>query len=312
MTRRIDALQEVLSYYRKQSWYSNPGRFAPLYDPLPLDIGRLCEFLHHSILHRFWIGEATYGITLDTLTSAGRDTCGEFRLQTVEERLSSIQGLDPRPLSEPRDVAARTVGCCRDFALMLTSILRHKGVPARVRTGIARYFRAPDGYLLEDHYITEFWNQNESRWQQVDPQIDQVQRPAIEPGLDILDLPAGRFLTGWQLLDALRHGEVDPGKVGFPPVNGGFTYGRSKLFADFVGVTGHELPVHGWWGIGAPTSPEQPGDKALLDRMIRILQGIDGNRPEALSDALELTGTHERVKMPVGYNPGRNRFLPAQ
>ena len=310
MTQRIETREDVLSYYRQQSWYSSPGRLAAAYDPLPNELGRLCEILHHSILHRFWIGEATYGITLETLTSAGRDTCGEFSLQTVEERLANLQDLDAQPLSELRDVGARTVGCCRDFALMLTSILRHKGIPARVRTGIAKYFKAPDGYLLEDHYITEFWNQDEARWQQVDPQIDGVQRPAVEPGLDTLDLPQGRFLTGWQLLDALRRGEVDPAKVGFPPVNRGFTYGRTKLFADFVGLTGHELPVHGWWGIGDPTSSEHPGDAELVDRMIGILQGIDANDPSALTEALALVASHERLKMPVGYNPGRNRFLP--
>lgn len=312
MTQRIATREDVLSYYRRQSWYSNPGCLASLFDPLPKEIGPLCKILHHSILHMFWIGEATYGITLQALTSAGRDPCGEFSFQTVEERLQNLHKLDARPLTAPRRAEARTVGCCRDFALMLTSILRHKGIPARVRTGVSRYFKAAEGYLLEDHYITEFWNEQDARWQLVDPQIDDVQRPAVEPGLNLLDLPDGRFLTGWRLLDALRREEIDPQKVGFPPVNGGYTYGRNKLFADFVGITGHELPVHGWWGIGDPRSSKQPGDEALVDRMIQILQGIDGNDPVALTEALHLAETHERLRMPAGYRPGRYRYGPCE
>ena len=88
--------------------------------------------------------------------------------------------------------------------------------------------------------------------------------------------------------------------VGFPPNNGGLTYGRNKLFADFVGVTGHELPVHGWWGIGEPKSVE-PGDDGLIDRMIDIMQGIDANDPAALAEAFELAETHPRLRMPDGY-----------
>ncbi len=248
----------------------------------------------------FWIGEETYGITHEQLKAAGRELCIEFSYSSAEERLDNIVELDGRPLAEPRDVARRSVGCCRDYALMLASILRHKGIPARVRTGVSLYFVAPEGRLIEDHYITEHWDAERVRWELTDPQIDDVQRPAIEKGLDTIDLPVDRFLTGWQLYEELRAGRI-PEFVGFPPRNAGFTYGRNKLFADFVGVTGHEMPVHGWWGIGDSLNDMQAGDEALIDRMIEILRRIDGNDPAALSEALELTSTHPRLAMPEGY-----------
>jgi hypothetical protein len=153
--------------------------------------------------------------------------------------------------------------------------------------------------LFEDHYITEHWNAAESRWQLTDPQIDDVQRPAIAEGLNTNDLPENVFLTGWQLIEGLRSGNV-PTSIGFPPVNTGFTYARNKLFADFVAMTGHELPVHAWWGIGDPKSV-RPGDDALIELMIRLLKGIDANDPAALEEALQLAATHERLKMPKGY-----------
>jgi len=248
----------------------------------------------------FWIAEDTYGLTHHQLKEAARKLCVEFSFSTMEERLGSILALDDRPLTEPRDAFHRSVGCCRDFALMLCSILRCKGVPARVRTGVALYFVAPEGRLIEDHYIAEHWNESENRWQMSDTQIDDVQRPAIENGLDTIDLPRNVFLTGHQLVEALRDGRV-PETVGFPPGNAGSTYGRNKLFADFVGMTGHELPVHAWWGLGEPKSIA-PGDDELMERMIELLKGLDANDPGALSEALELGSTHPRLKKPVGYS----------
>ncbi len=108
---------------------------------------------------------------------ADRRLCDEFSFSAAEERLTSILKLDDRPLSEPRSADRRSVGCCRDYALMLVSILRHRGIPAHVRMGVALYFVSSEGTLIEDHYMTEHWNPEEERWQLTDPQIDDVQRP---------------------------------------------------------------------------------------------------------------------------------------
>lgn len=159
----------------------------------------------------------------------------------------------------------------------------------RVRTGVALYSVAPEGHRIEDHYITDHWNGEEARWQLTDPRIDEIQRPAIQEGLVTLDLPDGVFLSGWQLVEELRAGRV-PEQVGFPSRKRQ-VYGRDKLFADFVGLTGHELPVHAWWGIGDPLAEAQPGDEALIDRMIErrscgeITRGIDATNPAALQEA---------------------------
>jgi len=300
MAHEITTIDDVLGHYRRQTAYSSAGEYAVLYDGLPDDISALRRVLQNTILHMFWISEKNYGITHEQLKAAGRELCVEFSYGTAEERLRNIAELDRRPLAEPREPAARSVGCCRDYALMLASILRHKGVPARVRTGVALYFLGPEGRLIEDHYVTEHWNAKEERWQLSDPQIDDVQRPAIEEGLDTIHLPQAAFLTGWQLLEALRESRV-PETVGFPPVNVGLTYGRNKLFADFIGVTGHELPIHSWWGIGEPESAD-PGDETLMNRMIEILRGIDANDPAALTEALRMVETHPRLKMPDGYS----------
>ncbi|MFC2078300.1 transglutaminase-like domain-containing protein [Candidatus Bipolaricaulota bacterium] len=300
MAHELTTIADVIGHYRRQTAYSAAGEYALLYEDLPDDVPALCAVLQNTILHMFWISEMNYGITHEQLKAVGRKICVEFSCSSAEERLRNIVELDQRPLAEPREPAARSVGCCRDYALTLTSILRHRGIPARVRTGVAPYL-IPDGDRADDHYVTEYWDADLSAWRMADPQVDELQREAMSIVFDTSSFDPDRFLTGWRLVEALRTGTLQPNDVGFPPVNVGLTYGRNKLFADFVGVTGHELPVHSWWGIGEPESVE-PGDEALMDRMIELLRGIDRNDPAALEEAVGLTAAHPRLKMPDGYS----------
>jgi len=299
MTEATDTRNDVLEHFRRHSTNTNPGTFAPSYNALPTDLASTCRAVQSWLVHMFWIDEAPYGVTHAQIKASGRRMCEEFALSTAEERLASIFALDDRSLAEPRPADRRSVGCCRDYALMLTSVLRHRGIPARVRTGVALYFVAPDGPMIEDHYVTEHWNTAEERWQLTDPQIDELQRSAVDSELDVLDFSEDLFLTGARLVEAIRDGRV-PTTVGFPPVNVGATYGRNKLFADFASLTGYELPVHAWWGLGDPSSVE-PGDDALVDRLIELAHAIDRNDVAALGEALHLSRTHPRLRMPAGY-----------
>ncbi|HUT20809.1 MAG TPA: transglutaminase domain-containing protein [Anaerolineae bacterium] len=114
-----------------------------------------------------------YGIGPTDLKQAGREPNQEINLRSTEEILEAAMALDDRPLTAPRAALQRVVGNCRDYALLLTAMLRHQGIPARVRSaavprklgyvheGTLRA-RAPDGEggyrdsmiwtLLEDEY----------------------------------------------------------------------------------------------------------------------------------------------------------------
>lgn len=74
--------------------------------------------------------------------------------------LARIKELDDRPLKFPRQPDKRLVGICRDQATLLCALLRHQGVPARVRFGFSAYFE-PNFYF--DHVVSEFWQADEQR-----------------------------------------------------------------------------------------------------------------------------------------------------
>jgi len=302
MSQRIETHDGLLRFYRTQSEITDPGPHVGAYDGLPEGIPALCRTIQQNVIHMWWIGEQTYGFTKEALESDGRDIIDEISLRTVADMLGRILRMDPRPLTETRDPLKRLVGNCRDYSVFLVSILRRRGIPARARTGAARYF-FPDGSRLEDHWICEFWNEADGRWHQTDAQIDDVMRVAMGLALDPADLPAGQFLTGWECYSELASGRVKPEGIGFPPDFCGMGYVLSKMLADLASVTGSEILPWAGWGIGGPGGGTQSGDRELTERMVELLKGIDEST--VLQEARDLMATHERLKRPEGYTAGQ-------
>ena len=301
MMIRIETHDDLLNFYRTQTAISDPGPYASAYEGLPQEIPALCRLLQNNMIHMWWIGKQAYGFTRQDLADDGRDIISEISLRTAVDMLGKMLEFDPRPLTEARDARQRLVGNCRDYTLLLVSSLRHRRIPARARTGTARYF-FPDGSRLEDHWICEFWNEAAGRWQQTDPQIDDVMRKAMKLPFDPTDLPPGQFLTGWQCYDELQSGRVEPKAIGFPPDHCGMGYVLHKMLADLASLTGQEVLPWAGWGIGGPDGGTLPGDHELPQRMAELLKGID--QPAVLQEARELMASHERLKRPDGYDPG--------
>jgi len=304
MSERIETYDDLLRFYQTQTEITDPGPHAEAYEGLPDGIAELCRAIQQNVIHMWWIGEQTYGFTKEELESEGRDLIDEIGLRSTSDMLAWMMRMDPRPLGEPRDARRRLVGNCRDYTVLLVSILRHRGIPARARTGTARYFY-PDGSRLEDHWICEFWNGPEGRWQQTDAQIDDVMRRAMKLTHDPTDLPAEQFLTGWQCYDELASGRIKPEGIGIPPDFCGMGYVRNKMLADLAALTGSEVLPWAGWGIGGPDGGTRPGDRELVERMVDLMKRID--EPAVLQEAREIMAAHERLARPVGYSAGKFR-----
>ena len=239
---------DALAFYAVQSRISSPGRHAGLLDSLPTDIRELCAVIQGMLVHQFWItDESNYGITPAMLKAQGRDLNREINIRSTEAMLGAILELDDAPLTRRREPARRLVGNCRDYSLILTSILRHRGIPARVRSGVARYFY-PDGSRLEDHFVCEFWNGEEARWQLVDAQIDDRQREVLTCDLDTTDLSKDQFLVAVDACEELRAGRIGENAIGIFDFTG-WRYVRYTLFSDLACVSSVEILAWEGWGI---------------------------------------------------------------
>jgi hypothetical protein len=98
---------------------TDPSPNANALDDLPADLAQLCRIVQGTTLHLFWSKQ--YGVAL---TGERRE---EVHLRSMENRLARMFELDPRLLTEARPPGRRLVGNCRDFSLMLVSLLRYQG-----------------------------------------------------------------------------------------------------------------------------------------------------------------------------------------
>jgi hypothetical protein len=97
----------------------------------------LVEVVQGLFLHVFWAER--YGVTLTHLQKT------HVQARLVSRVLNVTKELGPSPLTVTRPLDKRFIGNCRDFSVLLCSMLRHNGIPARARCGFGTYFR-PSGF----------------------------------------------------------------------------------------------------------------------------------------------------------------------
>jgi len=254
-------MDSTLTYFTQHGTMSDPGAYASLYENLPTSITDLVKLVQGITIHVFWTER--YGF------KAPPERMDELQLRSMEKRLARTLELDPRPLTEPRPVEKKLLGNCRDHSLLLASLLRHQGVPARARCGFGAYF-IPDHF--EDHWVTEYWNQEQSRWIMVDAQLDELQRDVLKIRFDVLDVPRDQFIVGGKAWQMCRSGEQDPAKFGIFDMNGlGFV--RGDFVRDVASLNKMELLPWDCWGVILNEQLDDPADLVVLDEVAALTAG---------------------------------------
>ena len=274
-----------LQTYCQQSAITDPGEYATLYDDLPDDIGELCRIAQGLIVHYSVIGRRF----------PQRATEIDSRYLTV--MLRRILELDDRPLRQERRLTERLVGCCRDFTVLVVSILRRKGVPARARYGAAAYFEA--GYF-HDHVIIEYWDG--ARWVSVDSQLSPYDMRSLNIRFDPPDVPPDQFLrggAGWLLC---RAGSADPDRFGLgskSPLRG-WPILVTEMLLDLAALNRKEMLCWDSWRMVAQSPDLGEADQAFLDELARAT--LDESR----SDEWARLHADERLRLPAiidSYSP---------
>jgi len=278
MTRlkEVDLDENPFDFYALPGCMTDPGSHSDLFLDLPTDLAKLCQVVQGNLLHIFWAQR--YG---RTLTEAEQQT---VNVRPVAEKLALMRAVDSHPLGAPRPLEKRQVGNCRDFTLLLTSILRYQGVPARARCGFGAYF---ESNRYEDHWVCEYWNSSRTRWVMVDSQLDELQREALGIRFDPLDVPADQFITGGKAWQMCRTGQADPQQFGIFDMHGWwFIWG--DLVRDFLALNKVEiLPWDGGWGFlnhKLLDPPPAEADLPFYDRIAVLTLGGDAAFPQVRAE----------------------------
>ena len=269
-------MDSKLAYFSQQGRMSDPETYASLYENLPTAIPDLVKLVQGVTIHVFWTER--YGF------KAPSERMNELQLRSMDRRLERTMDLDPRPLVEARPLDKKLLGNCRDHSLLLASLLRHQGIPARARCGFGAYFM-PDHF--EDHWVTEYWNEEASRWVMVDAQLDELQRDVLKIDFDTLDVPRDQFIVGGKAWQMCRSGKQDPKTFGIFDMHGlGFV--RGNLVRDVAALNKMELLPWDCWGVILAESLDDPDDLAALDEAASFsaedVPDFDGLRARYESD----------------------------
>jgi Transglutaminase-like superfamily len=255
---------DILAFYASHGPMTDPGEANALIEKLPNDAAALTGVIQGLGIYDV-VARDFYGF------EPPADRLAEIHLRSIADRLARIMELDDQPLPVAREPERRAVQRCNAFALMLVTMLRAKGVPARSRCGFAAYFNPPN---FEDHWVCEYWDARDSRWRLMDPQIDDVWRARLKIRVDTLDLPQGQFLTASEAWRRCRSGEADAQRFGISFAGlRGLWFVAGNVVRDMAALNKMEMLPWDVWG--AQPGPAETFDLALFDELAALTREPD-------------------------------------
>ena len=263
-----------------------------MFEDIPDDIRSIVESVQGSLIH----GGLVW---LYKLKPAEAQDNG-FKIRRTQELLRRISALDSAALSAHRPKEKRLIVNCRQFAVLTCSILRHKGIPARARAGYGLYTWGKGKY--ENHWICEYWNQEEQRWVQVDAQIDAQQKKLMGIDFNTLDMPKGKFVTageGWQ---RYQDGKVEVEAFGLGGKDGwnaiGWQMVMENVTCDIMAMNKMELlpwDVNPYWD--KKKAEMTAKDIAIIEKAAAISSQVDSQ----WGQMREFYESHPILRMPKDF-----------
>lgn len=247
---------DLLDLFRQYGECTDPGEYRSLYAGLPTGLEALCARIKQQLVHPVDIGR------FPELAGTGSE---DERFYAVQDMLAELLKRNPGGLVPDRRPAQRLRLSCRFHALLLASILKSQGVPARLRVGFAAYLSPPGLHLACDHWLCEVWDRGRGRWILVDPDRGRV------------DVPPGQFEAAGEVWLAVQQGKADPSRYGVWKW-WGRDYVKANLLHDLSCVTGRELIY--WEGPALARKPAaacSPEELRFLAEAARLLQDVDAN-----------------------------------
>ena len=213
----------VLDFYRQYSSFTDPGEYKYLYKNLPDSLPELCSLIRSQFIH-------PYAELPRYRELIPKERWNEsVKYPTVKSVLEGLISYDSSGIVKNRKPENRLVLGCRHNAILLASILKYRGIPARVRIGHVTYLKP--GFHLS-HTICEVWNKNDKRWMLVDP------------GMDMVDFSREKFDFSNDLWLKMQNKEIDPNLYGIPGRYTGLISIVGKVNTDLASILGTEYPVY--------------------------------------------------------------------
>jgi hypothetical protein len=286
-TETKQTVHSILDFYRQYSSFTDPGEYKYLYKNLPDSLPELCSLIRSQFIHPFAeLPRYREQIPKERWNEA-------LNYPTVKSVLKGLLSYDSSGLVKDRKLEDKLVLGCRHNAILLASILKYRGIPARVRCGHVTYLRP--GFHLS-HTICEVWNKNEKRWMLVDPSTNMI------------DLSREKFEFSNELWLKMQKKEIDPNRYGVPGRYTGFVSILGKISPDLASILGTEYPIHQYAPIldYAFENDNQLTAEHLktLNRICELMKSIDA---ENLSKLKEIYNNTPEIQITKSFEPNTRK-----
>lgn len=260
-------MDKVQEFYMQHGVMTKIGYMEDMVKDLPKAIEGIVSIVQNIFLHQHWAQR--YGVELEP------ERRQEPWIRAVEEKLVFLNKQGYQHVSDKRSVEDKMVAVCRDYSVMAAALCIEAGIPARARSGFATYFEK--GKYM-DHWVLEYWNEDEKRWILVDAQLDELQRQALQITFDPLDVSEDDFITGARAWSMCRGGEANPELFGIAEW-WGYDYVKSNLILDANSLL--KVPMHSWDGWkgykNIQMSEWSEQDYLLMDQLSKQVMDVDNN-----------------------------------
>ena len=253
-------------FYASHSRSTDPGPFGKLIHGCSANAADVVRTVPGLVLHRLF-AERRHVKTPE-------ESKDDVETRAVSEMVRRVLDRDPGPLTSARRPEQRLIGVCSHYALLACSIMRHHGVPSRLRVGFASYFGSE---LHTDHWLCEYWDGH--IWRLADAELDAETRNRNGITFEPWDVPRDRFFTAGQAWHGVQAGNLDPMKFGVHGFVGAWFIAGSVV-RDLAALNKHEMLPWDYWGIARDFSPEHPISTDVSARIDAIARLIAPDPPD--------------------------------
>ncbi|MBU0976265.1 MAG: transglutaminase domain-containing protein [Patescibacteria group bacterium] len=229
--------QNLQKHFLKFSPFTYPGFYQDSFESLPSNINKLGYLIRKQIIHPIVLSNRNLNLTHHGDMS--KIPCyrqrEEDNFQTVGAMLTELHRRDERGIILDQAVEDKLILSCRNVAILTASILKSKGIPARVRSGFAGYVALSKERNV-DHWINQYWDKKKGRWVTID--IDACKESLI---FDPFDIPKKEFHFAAETWLRVRNNSLDGSKFIHFSGYGGLPAIVEALFFDFHCLMNNEI-----------------------------------------------------------------------
>lgn len=269
--------QKVLDHYLKYGMFTYPGLYEKYLKSLPDDIREIGRLVRLSMIHRTTLDWKNKGSNSDLkfgdMTKIPRYRQPEDdNLITATSIIAELFRRDSWGLTIERKIEDKVILTCRYIAILMASILKAKGIPARVRSGFAGYW--PWSKVSSDHWINQYWSRKENRWITID-----VDGSFHNTGFNMYDIPEEKFDYSADAWLNIREGKINENHFINADGNKGLMVVAWELFYDFHCLMNSEIIYLHHPKIAMAGEFEKLSESKLkeIDHLAELLQNPDEN-----------------------------------